>query len=110
MVIQTTHFWMVFTLEEGDILNCRIMSINKDTAMDTLAGVAENDDKKNLWYKLVHFEADGVFYTEDTGYVVLKIKDDGRIDVVGVYDQYEMIPEQIRDNELDYWIDDLEIV
>lgn len=110
MVVQTTHLWMVLTLEEGDILNCRILTLNKDTALDTLAGVAENDNKNTLWYKLIHFEADGVFYSEDTTYIVIKIEDDGRIEVLGIYDQYEMIPEQIRHNELAYWIEDLEVI
>lgn len=111
MVLQTTHLWMVFTMEDDDILNCRILTLNKDTALDMIASIAENDDKPNFWYKLVHYEADGVFYADDPGYIVVKVDDDNnKLEIVGIYDQYEMIPEQIRQEELDYWIDDLEIV
>ena len=78
--------------------------------MDMLASIAENDDKKNFWYKMVHFEADGVFYQNDVVYIVVTCNEGNKLEIVGIHDQYEMIPDQIRQNELDYWIDDLEVV
>ena len=109
MVAQTSHLWFVFTLEEGDILNCRICTMNKDIALDSIVSLAENDDKDSVWYKLVHFETDGMFDSGDTIYLVLKLEDDGKIEIICVKDQYETIDAQIRENEVDYWIDDLVI-
>jgi hypothetical protein len=84
--------------------------LDKDKAIDRLVSIAENDEDSKVFYKLVHYESDKVFYPEDVGYIVVKFNEDNNeLHVVGVYDQYEMIPQQFREDE-DYWIDNIDIV
>jgi hypothetical protein len=111
MPVHTTELWMLFTATDMDILNCRAMSLSKDVVLDTMLSFAENDDSNNTWYKIIHYQADGVFYPGDIAHFVIKFNEEtASIDVCGIYDQYEMIPDQILDNDLDYWIEDIEIL
>jgi hypothetical protein len=109
MAVHVTNIWFVFSLNEGDILNCCICTTNKDAAVDHLVSLIENDKTHSTWYKLIHYETDGVFYPGDNIYVVLKLDDECRIEIICVKDQYETIDEQIRNNEYDYWIEDMDL-
>lgn len=108
MPVHTTELWMFFTATDMDILNCRALCLSKDIVLDKMLSFAENDDSNHTWYKIIHYQADGVFYPGDIAHVVIKFNEENAsIDVCGIYDQYEMIPDQIRDNDLDYWIEDI---
>lgn len=103
---------MVFTMVDFDILNCRIITLNKDRALDMLMTIAENDDSPGLWYKLVRFESNNLLREGDTVYIAARLSGDdcSKLEIHEIYDQYEMIPDQIRQNDLDYWIEDMELV
>lgn len=107
-MIQTTPMWLLFVVEEGDILNCRVVTTNKETALDSLINVGQGDVTPAAWYKLIRFEADGVFCPGMVAHVVVHMED-SHIRIICIRDQYEMIDYQIRNND-DYWIDDIEII
>lgn len=112
MVSQTTKLWVVFTVEDGDILNCRCIALDSRTAIDILTNLALEDLGTNFWYKVVQYNALGTFHRNDHVYIVVDHTPDGDLHIKGVYDQYEVIPQRYRDEygEDIYWVDNMTIV
>ncbi|NCA21014.1 MAG: hypothetical protein EBS86_07755 [Crocinitomicaceae bacterium] len=108
-----TNMWLLMSLRDGDILNCISITNNRNVAFDTLVEHMEQDQTDNRWYKIVSFQSDRTISVGDDAWIVIKNTEEegfSRVVVVGIYDQYETIPEQIRDNDDDYIVDGMKVV
>jgi hypothetical protein len=107
-MMATTYVWLVVSIQQGDITHIRNAFLDKDTAMDELIDhINNNIRREDVWFKLVLFEARRVLNRGTTLYVVVDTFDDAPdFKVFDIYDQYEAIPEEVR-NDNDYWIEDI---
>lgn len=105
--------WLVMSLRDGDILNCIAITNTRNVAFDTLVERVEQDQTDNRWYKIVNFQSERTIHVGDDAWIAIKNTEEegfSRVVVVGIYDQYETIPEQIRDNDDDYIVDGMKVV
>jgi len=109
---QITTIWFVFRIKEGDILNCCLATLNRESARQRLIDVAENDiDDDAVWYRLHKYHYQGLLNVGQTIHIVVRAEEINfySLNIEGVTDQYALIPSHIRDNDDDFWIDNVNI-
>jgi len=109
--MEITTIWFVFTVTDGDIMNCSIAALDREVARNRLLDVSDNSiDDPRVWYKLVKFHYTGVLVRGRKIYFAVRWSDASemeRLDLEVVVDQVELLPSHVRQNEDDYWIDDI---
>ena len=108
-----TTLWFVFQLREGDILNCCIATTERQQAVERLTEVAESNlDDDSTWYRLTRIYYGGPLNSGTKLHLAVALDPIAGVteslDLVHVVDQFEMLPQDVRDDENEkYWVDDV---
>jgi len=109
---QITTLWFVFRIKDGDVLNCSMATLSRESARQRMLDVAENDiDDDTVWYRLQKYYYPGILNKGQRIHIVVRSDDVNyyALMIESVVDQFALIPAYIQDNEDDYWIEDIEI-
>lgn len=110
-----TTLWFVFKLRDGDVLNCCIATMDRQQAVDRLIEVAEeNAEEDGVWCRMVKYFYSGSLSPGTTLHLAVLLDQGSNciesLDLQYVVDQFELFPQEVREDDNDwYWVDDIAI-
>lgn len=100
--------YLVVELRRGDIAQTWAVAQSLETARERVGSLmAGAIDNLTSWWKIVEFDAPAMHLQDGTQvYVAVKVnwEEDNEIEVYGLYEQLELIPDGFRGDD-DVWID-----